>query len=215
MSEQIRIMVADDHPIVRQGMELVFSTYPDLSLIAQAADGAEAVRLAQEVKPDVIILDLQMPVRDGLEAMEEIKEASVPAKILILTSFPDDDKIFAAIRSGADGIMLKDAPPAQLVDAVRAVNRGESALHPAIARRLMQEVTKRPTVESVLTPREIDVLKHLAQGDSNRKIAQALSVSERTVTTHVRNILDKLNLDNRTQAAFYAVDHGYVLEGEG
>ena len=133
-------------------------------------------------------------------------------QILVLTSFPDDDKVFAAIKGGAAGIMLKDSPPDQLVDAIRAVYRGENALHPTITRRLMREVTQPAPVEEPLTPREIEVLKYLARGDSNREIAASLSVSVRTVTTHVRNILDKLGLSNRTQAALYAVDHGYVLD---
>jgi DNA-binding NarL/FixJ family response regulator len=212
MSEQIRILIADDHPIVRQGLELVFSTHADLDLVAQATDGQEAVHLARETKPDVIVIDLQMPIKDGLQAIEEIKELDQAAQILVLTSFPDDDKVFAAIKAGASGIMLKDSPPDQLVEAVRAVHRGESALHPTITRRLMRQVTDPPPVEETLTPREIEVLKHLARGDSNREIALELNISVRTVTTHVRNILDKLGLANRTQAALYAVDHGYVLD---
>ena len=214
MSEPIRILIADDHPIVRQGLELVFSTHADLELVAQAADGQEAVLLARNTGPDVIVIDLQMPVKDGLQAIEEIKESDQAAQILVLTSFPDDDKVFAAIKAGASGIMLKDAPPEQLVEAVRAVYRGESALHPTITRRLMREVTDPPSAEASLTPREIEVLKHLAGGDSNREIALKLDVSVRTVTTHVRNILDKLGLANRTQAALFAVEHGYMLDSD-
>jgi DNA-binding NarL/FixJ family response regulator len=212
MNDLIRILIADDHPIVRQGLELVFSTHADLDIVSQATNGQEAVQLAKETKPDVIVLDLQMPVKDGLQAIEEINEAGLETQILVLTSFPDDDKVFAAIKAGASGIMLKDTPPEKLVEAIRTVNRGQSALHPTITRRLMHEVIEPVTVEELLTPREIEVLKHLARGDSNREIAQALSISVRTVTTHVRNILDKLGLSNRTKAALYAVDHGYVLD---
>jgi DNA-binding NarL/FixJ family response regulator len=214
VNEQIRILIADDHPIVRQGLELVISTHADLELVAQAANGEEAVRLAAETRPDVVIIDLQMPVKDGLAAIQDINEADLETQILVLTSFPDDNMVFAAIQAGVAGIMLKDSPPEHLVGAIRAVNRGENTLHPTITRRLMREVTKPVVVEESLTAREIEVLKHLARGDSNRVIAQELSVSVRTVTTHVRNILDKLGLANRTQAALYAVDHGYVLNSE-
>jgi NarL family two-component system response regulator LiaR len=156
-------------------------------------------------------MDLQMPVKDGLAAIEEIDRADLGAKILVLTSFPDDDKVFAAIKAGAMGFLLKDSPPEDLLDAIRAVHRGESALHPTIARKLIQEIKRPPGRTSAaeqLTPRELEVLKCLAQGLTNREIALELSISVRTVTTHVRNILDKLHLANRTQAALYAVEQG-------
>lgn len=207
----IRVLIADDHPIVRQGLELVINSQPDLALVGQAADGAEAVQIFTATHPDVVVMDLQMPVKDGLAAIEEIRQTGVPAQILVLTSFPEDDMVIAAIQAGASGVMLKDAPPERLLDAIRAVARGESALHPRVAQKLIRRVQQEaslPPAASVLTPRETQVLRCLAAGMSNREIARELDISTRTVTTHVRNLLDKLGLHNRTQAALYAVEKG-------
>jgi NarL family two-component system response regulator LiaR len=215
MTKQIRVLIADDHPIVRQGLEVVLGAQDDIELVAQATNGAEAVRLAQETQPEVIIMDLQMPVKDGLTAIQEIGQSDADVQILVLTSFPDDDKVFAAIKAGAMGFLLKDSPPEALLDGIRTVYRGESALHPTIARKLVQEIkhpAPLPPTADPLTPRELDVLRCLAQGMTNREIALELSVSVRTVTTHVRNILDKLHLANRTQAALYAVEQGIVSQ---
>ena len=217
MNEPIRVLIADDHPIVRQGMELVLASEHDLNLVGQASNGGEAVLLAQELDPDVIVMDLEMPVKDGITSIEEIKQRDIGAQILVVTSFTDDDKVFKAIKVGASGYMLKDSTPEQLLDAIRTVHRGESALPPTIARKLIQEVRRTSTLPlsaDPLTPREVEVLKCLAQGATNREIAQDLSVSVRTVTTHVRNILDKLHLANRTQAALYAVEHGIVNQSD-
>jgi DNA-binding NarL/FixJ family response regulator len=211
MSEQIRIIIADDHPIVRQGLEVVLNAQGDMSLVGQATNGEEAVRLAQELRPDVIIMDLQMPVKDGLTAIREIDRSDVATNILVLTSFPEDDNVFAAIKAGAAGFILKDSPPDQLLGAIRTVYRGESVLHPTVARKLIQEIkqpAELPPAEKPLTPRELEVLQYVAHGLSNREIAEELGVSVRTVTTHVRNILDKLHLANRTQAALYAIEKG-------
>jgi DNA-binding NarL/FixJ family response regulator len=211
MSEQIRIIIADDHPIVRQGLEVVLNAQDDMSLVGQATNGEEAVRLAQELRPDVIIMDLQMPVKDGLTAIREIDRSDVATNILVLTSFPEDDNVFAAIKAGAAGFILKDSPPDQLLGAIRTVYRGESVLHPTVARKLIQEIkqpAELPPAEKPLTPRELEVLQYVAHGLSNREIAEELGVSVRTVTTHVRNILDKLHLANRTQAALYAIEKG-------
>ena len=207
----IRVLIADDHPIVRQGLGVVLAAQPDMELVAEATDGEEAVRQAREMQPDVIIMDLQMPVKDGLTAIKEIDRARLAAQILVLTSFPDDDNVFAAIKAGAVGFLLKDSSPEHLLEAIRTVYRGESALHPTIARKLIQEIkrpSRFPLTEEPLTPRELDVLQCLAQGSSNREIANELVISIRTVSTHVRNILDKLHLANRTQAALYAVEQG-------
>ena len=217
MTEQIRILIADDHPIVRQGMELVIASQSDLELVGQATNGEEAVRLVNETCPDVIIMDLKMPVKDGLTAIREIKAAKLDAQILVLTSFQDDDNVFTAIKAGAMGFLLKDSPPEHLLNAIRTVHRGESALHPTIARKLIQEVrqpTQLPLSADPLTAREIQVLKCLSQGMSNREIALELSVSLRTVTTHISNILDKLHFSNRTQAALYAVEQGILPDKE-
>ena len=217
MTEQIRILIADDHPIVRQGMELVIASQSDLELVGQATNGEEAVRLVNETCPDVIIMDLKMPVKDGLTAIREIKAAKLDAQILVLTSFQDDDNVFAAIKAGAMGFLLKDSPPEHLLNAIRTVHRGESALHPTIARKLIQEVrqpTQLPLSKDPLTAREIEVLKCLSQGMSNQEISLQLYISVRTVTTHIRNILDKLHLANRTQAALYAVEQGILPDKE-
>ncbi len=209
--EQIRVLIADDHPIVRQGLEIVINSQADMRLIGQAADGNEAVVLIRELKPDVIVMDLKMPVKNGLSAIEEIKKSDQKTPVLVLTSFTDDDMVISAIKLGANGVMLKDMPPEQLLDAIRDVFHGRSFLHPLVAQKLMLKIQHSATpvpVVHMLTNREIDVLRCLALGLSNREIAYKLSISTRTVTTHVRNILDKLGLDNRTQAALYAVEHG-------
>ena len=209
----VRVLIADDHPIVREGLEVVLASEPDMELVAQATNGEEAIRLAQETRPDVIIMDLKMPVKDGLTAIREINQADLDTQILVLTSFPDDDKVFAAIKMGAIGFLLKDSAPEDLLEAIRTVHRGESALHPTIAIKLVEEI-KRPSdlppSTEPLTPRELEVLRHLARGSTNREIAGDLSISVRTVSNHVRSILDKLHLANRTQAALYAVEQGLV-----
>jgi NarL family two-component system response regulator LiaR len=193
-------------------LEVVLAAQDDMELVGQASDGEEAILLAHEHHPDVIIMDLQMPVKDGLTAIRELDRAGLGAQILVLTSFPDDDNVFAAIKTGATGFVLKESAPEDLLDAIRTVHRGESALHPTVARRLVREI-KRPTTVPAsvepLTQREMDVLRCLALGWTNREIAGELCVSVRTVTTHVRNILDKLHLANRTQAALYAVEQGF------
>jgi DNA-binding NarL/FixJ family response regulator len=169
--------------------------------------------MIKELKPDVIVMDLKMPVMNGLSAIEEIKKLDKNTPILVLTSFTDDDMVISAIQLGANGVMLKDMPPEELLDAIRDVAHGRISLHPLVAQKLMLKIQQSATpvpVEHLLTSREIDVLKCLAQGLSNREIALKLSISTRTVTTHVRNILDKLGLANRTQAALYAVEHGFV-----
>jgi DNA-binding NarL/FixJ family response regulator len=167
------------------------------------------------LKPDVIVMDLKMPGMNGLSAIGEIKRLDQKIPVLVLTSFTDDDMVIAAIQSGANGVMLKDMPPEQLLEAIRDVARGQNALHPMVAQKLMLRIQRSAAPafsEKILTHREIDVLRCLAEGQSNREIALKLSISTRTVTTHVRNILDKLGLANRTQAALYAVEHGIVKQ---
>jgi NarL family two-component system response regulator LiaR len=211
MTQLIRVLIADDHPIVRQGLRVVLAAQTDMMLVAEATNGEEAVHMAREMQPDVLIMDLQMPVKDGLTAIREINQENPAARILVLTSFPDDANVFKAIKAGAMGFLLKDSPPGDLLAAIHSIHQGESFLHPTIARKLVQEVRQppdRPLSAEPLTARELEVLGCLARGLSNREIANELTISTRTVTTHVRNILDKLHLANRTQAALYAVEQG-------
>jgi len=208
-------MISDDHPIVRQGLKTMLEAYPDMTVVAEAEDGEQTVLMAAEIKPDILVIDLLMPQKDGITAIQEITEANPEARILVLTSFLEDDNILRAIRAGAMGYHLKESSPAQLVESIRALHRGEVALHPDVARKLMQEIKQPHATQQggdALTPREMDVLKCLARGRSNQEIASELTVSVRTVTTHIRNILDKLQLSNRTQAALYAVEKGILTK---
>jgi NarL family two-component system response regulator LiaR len=214
MTETIRILIADDHAIVREGLRALISTKPDMELVGEAADGVEAVLKARSLRPDVILLDLVMPRKDGIEAIGEIKGENPEARILVLTSFAEDHKVFPAIQAGALGYLLKDSSPQELLKAIREVYQGESSLHPTIARKLIRELHRPPgslpPTEEPLTEREMEVLSLVARGLSNQEIADRLVVSERTVRTHVSNILGKLHLANRTQAALYAVREGLV-----
>lgn len=207
----IHVIIADDHPIVRQGLEMIINTQSDMTLIGQAKDGDEALKLIINLNPDVVVMDLKMPGKNGLVTIQELEKLDLDIKILVLTSFPDDDMVLSAIQAGADAVLLKDSPPEHLINAIRAVYRGESTLHPTIAQRLMKKYQQAATstpAGSTMTSREIDVLAYVAQGLTNREIAEILSISTRTVTTHVQNILGKLGLENRTQAALYAVEQG-------
>lgn len=211
MGENIRILIADDHAIVREGLRALFATEPDFELVGEAADGQEAVAKFRATKPDIILLDMLMPRKDGLRAIDEIMNEDPDAHILVLTSFAEDDRVFPAIKTGALGYLLKDSSPQELLQAIRNVYRGEASLHPTIARKLMRELNQPPSLPPTndpLTEREVDVLRLVAQGLSNNDIAEQLVVSERTVRTHVSHILDKLHLANRTQMALYAVREG-------
>lgn len=211
MSETIRILIADDHAIVREGLRALFATEPNLELVAEAADGMEAVDKARALKPDVILLDMMMPRKDGLQAIGEIMKENPNARVLVLTSFAEDEKVFPAIKAGALGYLLKDSSPQELIQAIQNVYRGEASLHPTIARKLMRELSQPPGLPPTtdpLTEREVEILRLVAQGLSNDEIAERLVISERTVRTHVSHILDKLHLANRTQMALYAVREG-------
>ena len=216
--QRIRILIADDHAIVREGLRALIETEPDLELAGEAADGFEAVRLQQALRPDITLLDLVMPRMDGLAALAEIRQGDPEARILVLTSFAEDDRVFPAIMAGALGYLLKDASPQELLKAIRDVAGGEASLHPAIARRVIRELNRphdvHPAAEP-LTERESQVLILVAEGLSNQEIAARLVISERTVRTHVSNILGKLHLANRTQAARFALREGLAkLEDE-
>ncbi|HEY45374.1 MAG: LuxR family transcriptional regulator [Anaerolineae bacterium SM23_ 63] len=211
MTEVIRLLIADDHAIVREGLQALIDTEPGMELVGEAQDGVEVVEMARSLNPDVILLDLVMPRVDGLQAISDIKQADPEARILVLTSFDEDEKVFTAIKSGAQGYLLKDASPKELLRAIRDVYRGEPSMHPTIAHKLMRELQRAsslPPTEEPLTEREMEVLKLVAQGHPNQEIAEKLVLSERTVRTHVSNILSKLHLANRTQAALYALREG-------
>jgi NarL family two-component system response regulator LiaR len=211
MPETIRILIADDHAVVREGLRALIDTEPGMELVGEAADGVEAVQRARSLQPDVILLDLVMPRMGGLEAIGQIKQENPDARILVLTSFAEDEKVFSAIKAGALGYLLKDASPPELLHAIREVYRGEPSMQPTIAHKVMRELQRAsnlPLTEEPLTGREVEVLRLVAQGLANQEIAEKLFVSERTVRAHVSNILGKLHLANRTQAALYAFREG-------
>jgi NarL family two-component system response regulator LiaR len=207
----IEVFIADDHLIVREGIKALLSTEEGIDVIGDAGDGKRAVDEVARLKPDVILMDLLMPGMDGIEAIGHIKNNQPDARILVLTSFATDDKVFPALQAGALGFLLKDSSPEMLVDGIRQVYHGESWLHPKIARKVLQELTKpkdEKTGANQLTDRELEVLRLLAQGYSNQDIADQLVLSEATVRTHVSHILSKLHLTSRTQAALYALREG-------
>jgi two-component system, NarL family, response regulator LiaR len=211
MTESIRVLVADDHAVVREGLRGLITSEPGMKVVGEAKDGVETVLKAHALRPDVILIDLVMPRKDGIQAITEIKKHDPGARILVLTSFAEDDKVFPAIKQGALGYLLKDSSPQELLQAIRDVHHGESSLHPTIARKLIRELsqpTNLPPAAEPLTEREVDVLRLVAQGLSNDEIGEKLFISERTVRTHVSNILGKLHLANRTQAALYALREG-------
>ncbi len=211
MKKTIRLLIADDHNIVRKGIKVLLATEKDMEVVGEAENGVEAVEKAASLSPDVILMDLVMPQMDGIEATRKITAAEPGAKILVLTSFAADDKVFPAVKAGALGYLLKDSTPEQLLEAIRQVHRGEPSLEASIARKVLQELSHpgqgKPTAEP-LTERELDVLRLIAQGMSNKEIAAKIFVAEWTVRSHVSNILGKLHLASRTQAALYALRSG-------
>ncbi len=207
----IRVLIADDHAIVRKGIRALLATEPDVEVVGEAGDGVEAVSRSQDLAPDVVLMDLVMPKMDGIEATREITARRPDVRVLVLTSFAADDKVFPAMKAGALGYLLKDTGPDELVQAIHAVYRGEPSLEPAIARKLLYELahpSQQPPTPEPLTERELEVLRLIAQGCSNREIADRLTIAELTVRTHVSNILGKLHLASRTQAALYALKEG-------
>jgi NarL family two-component system response regulator LiaR len=200
----------DDHAVVREGLRNFLGMLPAIDLVAEAASGIEAIELAPKAKPQVVLMDLMMPVMDGIEATRRLHETHPDVKVIVLTSFADDDRLFPALRAGAVAYLLKDVGPKELAEAIAAAARGEVRLHPDVTRRLVNELAggtpKRP--EDELTEREREVLRCIARGRSNKEIGEDLFISEKTVKTHVGSILAKLSLADRTQAALYAVKHG-------
>jgi NarL family two-component system response regulator LiaR len=211
VSEPIRVLIADDQELVREGMRALLATRPSVEVVGEARNGVQAIELARSLAPDVVLMDLVMPEKDGIEAIEAIKAERPDAKILVITSFSDDDKVYHAVKAGALGYLLKDSSPQALMAAINDVHAGRMSLHPDIALKLIDEMNRPsdlPPTEDPLTEREVEVLRLVAQGMSNEDIAAELVISERTVGAHVSHILDKLHLANRTQAALYALREG-------
>ncbi len=214
----IRVLLVDDHALVRQGLRMFIEMQDDMQVVGEGSNGAEAVELAAQTQPDVILLDLVMPGMDGIDAIRRILERSPLSRVLVLTSFGEDDKVFPAIRAGAQGYLLKDIQPRDLIKAIREMHQGKTQLHPDIARRLLSAVTDNPPAQAKaapiskdlegLTEREREVLDLIARGLSNREIAAKMVISEKTVKTHVSNLLGRLGLEDRTRAAIWALKHG-------
>jgi DNA-binding NarL/FixJ family response regulator len=214
----IRVFIAEDHAIVRKGLCALLTLEPGIEVVGEAGNGREAVRGIESSQPDVVLMDLVMPEMDGIEAIQQVMARQPQARILVLTSFATDDKVFPAIKAGALGYLLKDSEPREVVDAIRQAQRGESSLHPRIARMLMQELSRppdQPPTPDPLTEREMEVLRLVAQGKSNREIADDLTVTEGTVRVHVSSILSKLHLASRTQATLYALREGLASLDDG
>ncbi len=207
MAERIRVIIADDHPVVRQGLRGFLDTIDDVEVVAEAEDGEQAVALAGEHVPDVILMDLLMPGMNGVEAIAKIVEFSPATKIIVLTSYTEDEYLFPAMQAGALGYLVKDTAPEELVSAIRAAARGHATLHPTVAARLIRGMgrTEEDDLLEDLSERELDVIRLVARGLSNREIANELCIAEGTVKSHVSNILSKLHLVHRTQAALYAL----------
>jgi DNA-binding NarL/FixJ family response regulator len=210
----IRVLIADDHAVVRQGLRTYLELQEDVEVVAEAPDGEAAVREAERHEPDVVLLDLAMPRLDGVGALALLRERVPAARVLVLTSFGEDDRLFTALRGGAAGFLLKDTEPADLVRAIRTAHAGQAPLSPAIATRVVEQIASgtRPRAIDVLTPRELEVLRLIARGRSNKRIALELGVAEKTVKTHVGHVLAKLDLADRTQAALYAVREGLTAD---
>jgi two-component system, NarL family, response regulator LiaR len=218
----IRVVIADDHAVVRQGLRTLLDLQDEIEVVAEAADGEAALDAVERLAPDVVLLDVVMPRLDGIAAIRAIRERSPATRVLVLTSFGDDDKVFPAVRAGAAGYLLKDVQPQELVAAIRTVHAGDGLLAPPVAARLMERFATEagdadgaphgpaPGAPDPLTPREREVLVQLARGRPNKVIARELGVSERTVKAHVHNILGKLGFTDRTQAAVYAVRRGLL-----
>jgi DNA-binding NarL/FixJ family response regulator len=218
----IRVLIADDQTLVREGFRMILDLQEDIDVVGEASDGVEAVARARELRPDVVLMDVRMPGRDGLEATRDLVRELPDTQVLILTTFDLNEYVYEAMRSGASGFLLKDVPRRQLIEGVRTVAAGEALLAPAITRRLIEQFVRRPPASvrplpaklGTLTPRELEVLKLVAGGRSNAEIAAALFVSEATVKTHVAHALSKLDLRDRVQAVVFAYETGLIEAGD-
>ena len=213
MTEAIRILIADDHPIVREGLAAVLEQEEDLKVVSQAENGLEAVAQARELHPDIILMDLQMPEMDGVEAIQKIKEEAPDIGIIILTTYDTDDYIFRGIEAGARGYLLKDSPPGEVLKAIRAVHNGEPLIQPKVASRLLDrfsQISRAPVAEEVLSPREVEVLQLMAKSSVNKEIATQLLIGESTVKTHIVHIFNKLGVKGRTEAVAEAARRGII-----
>lgn len=217
MSQAIRIVIADDHPIVREGLATVLDQEDNLDVVAQAKNGKEAVSATKKFKPDVVLMDLQMPEMNGVEAIKAIKQDMPQVSVIILTTYDTDEYIFSGIEAGAQAYLLKDSPPEEVIRAIHAVSKGESLIQPSVARRLldrMTEMSQSPApardTETVLSPREIEVIERMSKGSSNKEIAADLFIGESTVKTHIVHIFDKLEVRDRTGAVAEAVRRGII-----
>ncbi len=211
MDKRIRVLVVDDHPVVRRGIRSLLAEETDIEVVGEAVNGIDAVQQVEKLKPDVILMDLVMPEMGGIEAIQLITASDPHAQILVMTSFAADDKVFPSIKAGALGYLLKDLDPEDLIRMICQVSRGELSIHPSIARKVIQELNRpatEPLTPEPLTPREVEILHLLAQGIENKEISRRLVLREATVRTHVSNILGKLHLANRVQATLYALRRG-------
>ena len=214
MTDTIRLLIADDHPVVRDGLSAILGTQPDFEVVGEAASGAETVECMKRLHPDVLLLDLEMPGMDGVEALRRIREANPDARAIIFTAFDTDERILSAVQAGAQGYLLKGAPREELFRAIRVVHAGGSLLQPVVTTKLLRQIAQNeapaPSGPDVLTPREVEVLQLLAKGYQNKEIAVRLVISERTVKFHVSSILNKLGAGNRTEALRAAIQQGLV-----
>lgn len=213
MTAPIRIVIVDDHPLLRDGLIAVLSTQPDFDVIGEAGDGAEAIQQVLALRPDVVLLDLEMPAMDGVQVLTHLRGSCPAIPVIVLTAFDTDERILGAVQAGARGYLLKGAPRDQVFDAVRVVHRGESLLQPIVASKLLRQMSRAhqaTDTSGTLTRRELDVLRRLAQGLQNKEIADHLGVTERTIKFHVTSILSKLPAGNRTQAVTIAVQRGLI-----
>ena len=214
--DKIGVLIVDDHPVVRQGLKNFFEAEGELEVRGVAASGEEAIDAVERLHPEVVMMDLVMPGMSGVEAIRHIKESWPEVRVIVVTTYAQDDKLFPAIKAGADGYLLKDTLPVDIIDAVKSVRVGRSVLHPDVAQKLMHSFSNRnkSSMEEKLTPRETEVIELIACGLSNEEIANRLIISDKTVKTHVSNILHKLNLAHRTQAALYAINNRHMSQAD-